>query len=626
MRRRLVFAVASVVLLAAAPARADFPIPRAPDSDAPPGSAPHWLPGEHWVHAHYLPFDEATLYAVLRTSREGVWQWLRDDNRTLAQLGRSKGFDNPVALANRLVAPRARTVKPRQLVELRARALRILRQGHLSQHMIFHSLHQESGPDAARRLFGAASTTSFQALRRLDISPLQIGRTHGRSRAQMQQGLVDVLTEAAMHGIHMGDMSERQGMTLLRRQLRQVPRWLGEEHYNGPPQTVAGKPKFPFRPSFASPALAGDGSLVLYDAAMPAPPLAVKFGEVNLGGHALGSGTAFDPRDGSASARADRPCSSFNASVSTTGRFAAFEISAGNRTFAKRYGNVGIALADFQAHTLRRIAGGQDGATVTTAYDPSLSGDGNVVAFETVAADPMSPTSSPITRVGIHDVRTGRTTLVPREDAYEPDISGNGSRVVFTSFDAGRLQVFVYDVATRRTTQVSRAGGEAWAPSISDDGRVIAYAASSRPGGRSRIYVGTTAVTDGRAFVDQPALSGDGTRLAWSEVGRGRDALGRPVQQVLVRTLAGGATTTPALPSPGTSWSGQPQLNDDGSVLAFTSDNGAPVAGPGGLRVLVSRGTTEVVSPAVPPSTFDGGAAALDAGGSPVCDLRPPAW
>lgn len=215
---------------------------------------------------------------------------------------------------------------------LQARALRTLTQGHLSQHLIFHTLHQDAGPRQSSAIFGVASTKEFQRIRKLDLSPLRIGRLHGRTRAQMQTRVVDALRTVAAKGVRKGDVSAEESAIFVQRQLRQVPRWLGEDHYNGPPETHHGKPIFPFRASWASPVVSADGSTVLFDAAQPAPPLAVRFGEVNLAGRLLNIGAAVNPRDASPQAIAARPCSSFNPSVSGDGGRVAFELSAGNRT------------------------------------------------------------------------------------------------------------------------------------------------------------------------------------------------------------------------------------------------------------------------------------------------------
>jgi Tol biopolymer transport system component len=622
---------------------------RPPDSDAPPGSPPHWLPHDMWVHLHWVPFDEARLQSVLHSSRAELWSWLRDDTQTLAQLGAQRGHPSPHELAATLVAPRAGDVSAAMLRRLRARTLRVLVQGHLSQHLIFHSLHQEAGPEAAAELFGVRDTAAFQRDRRLDLSPLRIGRAHGRTRAWMHVGLEHELRAAARAGIAGGDTSPRQAAIVLARQLRQVPRWLGEDHYNGPPQTDGGALRYPLRPSFASPALAGDGRTVLFDAQQPAPPLAVRYGEVVLEGRELATGTQIDPRDASHDALLDRPCSSYGPSLSSDGRRIAYEISAGNRTYAKRYGNVVVAVADLATRTVRVVAGGARGRRVETAYDPVLSSDGEVVAYERVVADPMSPSARAATRVRVLDLRTGATFDVPRAGAYEPAISGNGRRVAFSAFSHGRLQVFVADRRSGLTTLVSRIGrrdgapaAEAWEPAISDDGRRVAFAATTRAGGRARVYVrdvrrvAARAVSGpGAGFASEPSISAHGQRVAYSELVRGgrRSPAGRPLQRVVVRDLAGGRVRVVSSDAGGgalAGWSSQPQISAYGTRVAFTTDAGTPGGGgPGGLRILVrdvAAGTTTLASPPAPLGAFQTGPGALQPTRGPLCGLTPPAW
>lgn len=626
---------------------------REPDSDAPPGSPPHWLPPDQWVHLHWVPFDEARLQSLLRANRAQLWKWLRNDVQTLAQLGTRRGYSSPRRLAAALVAPRSRDVSPAMLRKLRARALRVLVQGHLSQHLIFHSLHQEAGPHAAAKLFGVRDTRTFQQLRRLGLSPLRIGRAHGRTRAQMQGGLERELRMAAREGVEGGHSSARQARVVLQRQLRQIPRWLGEDHYNGPPQTVAGKPRFGFRPSFASPALSADGRTVLFDAQQPAPPLAVRYGEVVLEGRDLQTGEQIAPRDASPGALEDRPCSSYGPSLSSDGSRIAYEISAGNRTYAKRYGNVVVALADLAAQSARIVAGSRRGAGVETAYDPALSADGNVVAYQSVIADPMSASRRWATRVLVRDVRTTSAIAVPHDGAYDPALSGDGLQVAYSAFTrAGgvrkRLQVFVFDRRTRKTALVSvlgpgrRLAAEAWEPALSDDGRRIAFAATTRAGGRARIYVRDLDAPAARpaggpatGFSSEPALSADGRRVVYSELSRrgGRSASGRPLQRLLMLDLAAGHVEVVSTGNDGRplgGWSGQPQISADGARIAFTTDAGTPAGGgPGGLRVLVrdlASATTTVASPAAPLASFDTPRGALQPVAGRLCSIAPPAW
>ena len=527
------------------------------------------------------------------------------------------------------------------LRELQARTLRVLVQGHLSQHLIFHSLHQEAGPEAAAALFGVKDTEAFQRLRRLDLSPLRIGRTHGRTRAQMQRGLERELRAAAREGVETKATSPRQAQIVLQRQLRQVPRWLGEDHYNGPPQTTAGKLRYPFRASFASPVLSGDGRVVLFDAQQPAPPLAVRFGEVVLEGRDLASGAQLDPRDASVGALLDRPCSSYGPSLSSDGTKVAYEISAGNRTYAKRYGNVVVAVADTATGAVRVVAGGQAGARVETAYDPALSDDGSAVAYQSVIADPMSPSRRWATRVRVRDLRGGAAAVtIPRAGAYDATISGDGRVVAFTSYSRERLQVFVYDRRTRAVTLVSRIGrgggraAEAWEPSLSRDGRRIAFSASRVAGGRARVYVRdlgepTARAVSGaaRGFAHEPSISANGRRVVYAELVRGgQSPSGRPAQRLIVRDVTSGRES---VLGGAKSWTGQPHVSSDAKRVAYTTDAGvAAGGGPGGLRVMVAdlaAGTVTLASPPAPMGSFDT-TPALQPGAKRLCALAPPAW
>ncbi len=629
MRRLLVSIVVLLAVIAAPAAAPGHAGPGHPgDSDAPPGSPPHWIPHEDWVAYHWLPYDEARLQALLRTTRTGLWRSLRDDRHTLGELARRRGFRDLDAFAARLVGPRGTAI-------LRRRALRTLTQGHLSQHILFHSLHQDAGPQRARAIFGVTGTAEFQRLRRLDLSPLRIGRANGRTRAQMQSAITRALQAKAREGVAGGAVSRRQAAIFLARQLRQVPRWLGEDHYNGPPETVRGKPRYPFRRAFASPALSADGTAVFFDAQQPAPPLAVRFGEVNLEGRSFPSGAGLAPRDVSPAARAARPCSSFNPAVSGDGRRVAFEVSAGNRTFAKRYGNVVVAVADLDTGHVRALPAPR-GRAVRTAYAPAISADGDTVAFQAVDGDPMSPRADRPTRVLVTDLARGRTVAVARGDAYEPSLSADGSRVAFTRPRRGRLQVFVLDRRTGLTVLASRmpdgtAPAEAYAPSLSGDGRAVAFAVA---GGSVVVRDLVTATSRPAGAGSEPSLSADGGVVASSRPAPGRTSAGRPRQQVVVRDVRTATETVASVGPAGAAdgWSGQPSLSGDGRRVAFTTDApalGAGGPGPGGLAVMVrdlAAGTTTRASPRAPLARFGSGAGALDQEGRAVCAMAPPAW
>jgi Tol biopolymer transport system component len=383
---------------------------------------------------------------------------------------------------------------------------------------------------------------------------------------------------------------------------------------------------------------------VLFDAQQAAPPLAVRYGEVVLEGRDLQTGAQLDPRDASLGALLDRPCSSYGPSLSSDATKIAYEISAGNRTFAKRYGNVVVAVADLATGAVRVVAGGDRGARVETAYDPALSDDGGVVAYQSVIADPMSPSRDWATRVRVRDLRDGTATAVPRAGAYDATVSGDGRVVAFTSYSREHLQVFVYDRRTRKVTLVSRIGraaeraAEAWEPSLSRDGQRIAFSATSKAGGRARVYVRdlrerTSRAVSGpsRGFAHEPSIAADGRSVAYAELlsGGAQSPAGRPAQRVLVRAVARGKERAASEVAPRPSWSGQPQLAGDGRRVAYRTDAGvAAGGGPGGLRVIVAdlaTGAFTTASPPVPMGSFDT-APALQPGATGLCALAPPAW
>src|SRR3954468_5876149 len=128
--------VALLLLPSTALAQGAKPQTKSLDSEAPPGSPPHWLPNETWVMQHWLPYDEARLYTLLGVDRGDVWRWLRDDTRNLAGLAALHGWKDPDALAAALVAPwQGHLHEANRLAVLQSRANRTLTQGHLSQHM-----------------------------------------------------------------------------------------------------------------------------------------------------------------------------------------------------------------------------------------------------------------------------------------------------------------------------------------------------------------------------------------------------------------------------------------------------------------------------------------------------------
>lgn len=184
-----------------------------------------------------------------------------------------------------------------------------------------------------------------------------------------------------------------------------------------------------------------------------------------------------------------------------------------------------------------------------------------------VIAPPVADAAS-LTQVYRRDLVTGSTTLVSvgadgragNGDSYEPSISDDGRRVAFTTrareISGGvpsSSEVVVRDVVDGSTTRVSVQ-------------RPCSAAASCPPG-----------------LHQQPDISGSGRYVAFSSLNDDVDAVnpvtGAPVTggsdgvRVFVRDLApGGTTTLESVDGAGGPGDGsEPSLSDDGGTVAFTS-------------------------------------------------------
>jgi hypothetical protein len=232
--------LSSVLVLALVPVLAS-----AGDSDAPIGASDRWLPAEDWVMSHWLPFDERLLYAKLGLSRERVLDWMRDDrHHTLAQLGQRRGLPAP-QLARELVVAWA---PPDKRIELSARALRVLTQGHLAQHVLFHYFHNPGIGLNAARIFGV-DPLEFQWRRLRGESPALIAAVSGRRPASVARSALRALRGDALAGVERGATPRRQARRWLAYERRGLRHWLDSSIYKPgrrgePAPALLGLPRF----------------------------------------------------------------------------------------------------------------------------------------------------------------------------------------------------------------------------------------------------------------------------------------------------------------------------------------------------------------------------------------------
>jgi len=252
---------------------------------------------------------------------------------------------------------------------------------------------------------------------------------------------------------------------------------------------------------------------------------------------------------------------------------------------------------------------------------PSISADGNLIAFHSYAANLVPDDTNGQSDVFVHDVRTGTTTRVNVTSAGEqvthdgpgvnptgrPSISADGRHVGFVSSaeglapgDDNHTQAYLHDLATRTTEVVSRSAVgtvvDAYpgsAVSVSEDGNRVAFLSLSAdvvPGDvnsdldvfvRDRAADTTHRVPAGEDGAGQHSLSADGNRVAFvstSILADGADGS----EQAYVYDLDEGRVRHASRSSDG-AWgnaaSSHPVLSADGRYVAFESRADNLVAG-----------------------------------------------
>ncbi len=331
---------------------------------------------------------EGRLHKLLNVDRGDVWRQLRDDRHNIAELARRRGWPDPAKLAAALIAPHEPSLSAQRTRELRRAALRTLTQGHLAQHLFFHSLHQFAIPSEAPTIFGVTDA-EFRVLRRGEQSPLEIGRQRGRSPGQIERLSAAVLRERIRAGV-------------------------------------------------ASPALSADGARVVFEAYQQKLPLALSKGEISVASRTVtGTGAALHASQPN-SARST-PRSAYNPSVSRDGRLVAFESAEGNLNFAKCYGQIRVFVRDTVAGRTREIGHRASGGGVSRSeYSAALAADGTRVAYQAARAGGESA-------VFVCELKTGRTQLASRAAA-----SGARQTRLDTGKRVGAARVSILDNAFRR--------------------------------------------------------------------------------------------------------------------------------------------------------------------------------
>jgi len=272
-----------------------------------------------------------------------------------------------------------------------------------------------------------------------------------------------------------------------------------------------------------------------------------------------------------------------------------------------------------------------------TSLGPSVSGDGSLVVFWSVATDLIGGDGNGQSDVFARNVAAGTTSLVSaaldgtpgNASSYEPVIASGGRYVAFwseasnlvTGDTNGVSDVFLRDLQAGTTLRVSTAvdGSQgnlaSFSPSLSADGRYVAFASDATdltPGitGGQNIFVkdmqtGTiVALTDG-GYSYAPVIASSGHFVVFeSEADNlvADDTNGK--QDVFLRDLQSGVTTRVSVASDGSQADGVSSggsVSADGRYVAFasTAENLAPGDANGASDVFVrdlQAGTTQIIS------------------------------
>jgi len=185
-------------------------------------------------------------------------------------------------------------------------------------------------------------------------------------------------------------------------------------------------------------------------------------------------------------------------SISFDGRFVAVWSNASNLAPGDTNGRQDIFVHNRQTGQTTRVSldsGGLQG-NGDSQY-PSISSDGRFVAFESSASNLVPGDTSGWRDIFVHDRQTGQTTRVSvdsgglpgNQHSGRPSISSDGRFVAFYSAASnfgvgdtnGEFDIFVHDRQTGHTTRVSvdsggvQGNGYCARPNVSPDGRFVAF-------------------------------------------------------------------------------------------------------------------------------------------------------
>jgi len=190
-------------------------------------------------------------------------------------------------------------------------------------------------------------------------------------------------------------------------------------------------------------------------------------------------------------------------SISGDGRYVAYSSSASNLVSGDTNNSSDIFVYDRQLNTTRRVSVASNSTQGnSSSSSPSISGDGRYVAYNSYARNLVSGETNYFVDIFVYDTQLNTTRRVSvasdgtqgNNSSYYPSISGDGRYVAYNSSASNLVSgdthnstdIFVYDTQLNTTRRVSVASdstqgnGYSYSPSISGDGRYVAYKSYAR--------------------------------------------------------------------------------------------------------------------------------------------------
>jgi murein DD-endopeptidase MepM/ murein hydrolase activator NlpD len=309
-------------------------------------------------------------------------------------------------------------------------------------------------------------------------------------------------------------------------------------------------------------------------------------------------------------------------SISADGRYIAFASDASNLTPVDIWYAPDVFVHDRQLRQTARVSVASDGTGGGPSTSPSISANGQHVAFGSWAGDLVPNDTNGERDIFVHDRQLGKTTRISissdgiqgnnssgeDSDSRRVSSSADGRYVAFSSSASnlvhgdtnGYPDIFVHDRQTGETARVSVASdgtqGNGWPgqPSISADGRYVAFSSSANnlvPGDKNdrqdvfvhdrqtgqtmRVSVSSDG-KEGNGASEEPAISADGRYVAFMSAARNLvpgDSNG--TWDVFVHDRQTGQTTRVSVAGDGAQanrYSSEPSISADGRYVAFCSE------------------------------------------------------